>query len=135
MFLKSFSSLTCLGGRFVTVDDDDHLVGRDAFLERLVSGGRSKMTQCDQVPMGASGSSQMSERPGGGCTPDHSSGGERSEPSQVNVLGMIAPSANAGLLSLIVNRAGSSTGSESVLPQPALAVSASRPTIGSTFRE
>jgi hypothetical protein len=58
----------------------------------VADGGMSKITQCTQVPMGASGSSQTRAKllvPAG--LPDHSSGGEKSAPSQVYFAGIISP--------------------------------------------
>ena len=65
-------------------------------------------------------------------TPDHSKGGDRSAPSQVNVLGIVPPSANAELQSWIVSRLGSSAGSASVRQQPGVESSQIRPAIATS---
>ena len=74
--------------------------------------GRLNTTQCDQVPPGASGSSHISAsvRDFSG-TPDHARSGDRSEPSQVNLLGIIPSSVNAELRTWIVSRSGDGSGS------------------------
>src|SRR5881397_1693478 len=61
------------------------------------------MTQWTHVPIGASGSSQISARlfaPSG--APVQFNGGEASSPSQVCFAGINSPSANAGLVNSIV---------------------------------
>src|SRR6516225_3203914 len=61
--------------------------------------GKLKSTQWTQVPRGASGSSQMRARllvPSGGS--DHFNGGDRSSPSPVYCLGMVAPGWKAVLV-------------------------------------
>src|SRR5262245_22337093 len=62
-------------------------------------GGRSKRTQCMNVPEGASGSSQINTRlfVVGGMSL-HLKSGERSSPSQVYFVGIASPSKKASLV-------------------------------------
>src|SRR5688572_3745044 len=69
-------------------------------LNSMASAGRFQISQCTQVPRGASGSSQTSAkvRVSTGA-PVQRSGGDRSSPSQVCRIGTVSPSRNEGLVS------------------------------------
>src|SRR6478735_3218453 len=76
-----------------------------------VAGGMSSTTQCTNVPPGASGSSTTRAQAAGFAPAPlvQANGGDTWLPSQVNSTGMLAPSANAVLVTPMVSAAPTSS--------------------------